>query len=390
MARSEPILISGGGIGGLITAYCLAHHGFPVRLFEQSAEFKEVGAGIQLGPNSFRMLEKVGLKDAVLADAHVPPAQEMRDALTGKLITRIPLGDEFKARFGQPYAVTHRADIHATFLKACASSNLVQLETSRRVDDFADHGDHVTVTLNNGESVRGRALIACDGMWSNIRERIVGDGQPRVSGHIAYRGVLKKADVPEDLWRPDVVLWAGPRTHFVHYPLRRGELYNLVAVFHSDHYEEGWNAEGSKEVMWQHFKMQVPQVLRMLERIETWRMWVLCDREPVKDWTKGNVTLLGDAAHPMLQYLAQGACMATEDAVVLADQVAAQPDDLPAAFKAYQQARYLRTGRTQIMARLYGEVYHARGVAAELRELSLSGRTPQQSYDGISWLYGET
>lgn len=390
MARTEPILISGGGIGGLITAYCLAHHGFPVRLFEQSAEFKEVGAGIQLGPNIFRALEKVGLKDAVLADAHVPPAQEMRDALTGKLITRIPLGDEFKARFGQPYAVTHRADIHATFLKACASSNLVQLETSRRVDDFADHGDHVTVTLNNGESVRGRALIACDGMWSNIRERIVGDGQPRVSGHIAYRGVLKKADVPEDLWRSDVVLWAGPRTHFVHYPLRRGELYNLVAVFHSDHYEEGWNAEGSKEVMWQHFKMQVPQVLRMLERIETWRMWVLCDREPVKDWTRGNVTLLGDAAHPMLQYLAQGACMATEDAVVLADQVAAQPDDLPAAFKAYQQARYLRTGRTQIMARLYGEVYHARGVAAELRELSLSGRTPQQSYDGISWLYGET
>jgi salicylate hydroxylase len=387
MARSEPILISGGGIGGLITAYCLAHHGFPVRLFEQSAEFKEVGAGIQLGPNIFRMLEKVGLKEAVLADAHVPPAQEMRDALTGKLVTHIPLGDEFKARFGQPYAVTHRADIHATFLQACEGSNLVQLETSRRVDDFADHGDHVTVALNNGETVRGRALIACDGMWSNIRERIIGDGKPRVSGHIAYRGVLKREDVPKDLWRPDVVLWAGPRTHFVHYPLRRGELYNLVAVFHSDHYEEGWDAEGSKEVMWQHFKMQVPQVLRMLERIDTWRMWVLCDREPVKDWTRGNITLLGDAAHPMLQYLAQGACMATEDAVILADRVAAQPDNLPAAFEAYQQARYLRTGRTQIMARLYGEVYHARGVAAELREAALSGRTPQQSYDGISWLY---
>lgn len=387
MARSEPILISGGGIGGLITAYCLAHHGFPVRLFEQSAEFKEVGAGIQLGPNIFRMLEKVGLKEAVLADAHVPPAQEMRDALTGKLVTNIPLGDEFTARFGQPYAVSHRADIHATFLKACEGSNLVQLETSRRVEDFADHGDHVTVTLNNGETVPGRALIACDGMWSNIRERIVGDGKPRVSGHIAYRGVLNRQDVPDDLWRPDVVLWAGPRTHFVHYPLRRGELYNLVAVFHSDHYEEGWNAEGSKELLWQHFKMQVPQVLRMLERIETWRMWVLCDREPVKDWTKGNVTLLGDAAHPMLQYLAQGACMATEDAVVLAEQVAAQPDNLPAAFHAYQQARYLRTGRTQIMARLYGEVYHARGVAAELREAALSGRTSQQSYDGISWLY---
>jgi salicylate hydroxylase len=390
MARgaNEPILISGGGIGGLIAAYCLAHQGFPVRLFEQSAEFKEVGAGIQLGPNIFRVLSKVGLMDAVLADVHRPPAQEMRDALTGKLITRIPLGEEFIARFGQPYAVTHRADIHATFLRACEASGLIQLETSRRVDDFTDHGDHVTVTLNNGETARGRALIGCDGMWSKIRERIVGDGKPRVSGHIAYRGVLKKEDVPADLWRPDVVLWAGPRTHFVHYPLRRGELYNLVAVFHSDHYEEGWNAEGSKDLLWQHFKMQVPEVLRMLERIDTWRMWVLCDREPVKDWTKGNVTLLGDAAHPMLQYLAQGACMATEDAVVLTDQIAASPDDLPAAFKAYQQARYLRTARTQIMARVYGEFYHARGVAAELRDMAVGGRTLQQSYDGIAWLYG--
>lgn len=392
MARgngSAPILISGGGIGGLIAAYALAQKGFPVRLFEQASEFREVGAGIQLGPNIFRVLEKIGLKDAVLTDAHIPPAQEMRDALTGKLITAVPLGDAFKKRFGgQPYAVTHRADIHGTFLKACQSSNLVSLETSRRVEDFTDHGDRVTVTLNNGETVEGRALIGADGMWSNVRERIVNDGKPRVSGHIAYRAVLRRDQVPDDLWRPEVVLWAGPRTHFVHYPLRRGELFNLVAVFHSDHYEEGWDAEGSKDLLWQHFKMQVPEVLRLLERIETWRMWVLCDREPVKNWTQGNVTLLGDAAHPMLQYLAQGACMATEDAVVLADKVAAKPNDLPAAFHDYQQDRYLRTGRVQIMARVYGEFYHARGVAAELRDMALGSRTENDSYEGIAWLYG--
>jgi len=385
---SAPILVSGGGIGGLAAAYALARAGFAVRLFEQSSEFREVGAGIQLGPNIFRVLEKIGLKDAVLADAHRPPGMEMRDALSGKLVTRIPLGPEFFERFGQPYAVTHRADIHATFLKACQGSNLITLETSRRVDGFEDRGEAVTVTLENGERVEGRALIGCDGMWSTIRERIVGDGKPRVSGHIAYRAVLKRDDVPADLWRPDVVLWAGPRTHFVHYPLRRGELYNLVAVFHSDRYEEGWNAEGSTELLWQHFKGQRPEVLRMLERIETWRMWVLCDREPVKDWSKGRVTLLGDAAHPMLQYLAQGACMATEDAVVLAEKASATPNDLPAAFKAYQQERYLRTGRVQIMARVYGDFYHARGVTAELRDIALSGRTPQQSYDGVAWLYG--
>ena len=385
---ASPFLISGGGIGGLIAAYALARQGFPVRLFEQSAEFREVGAGIQLGPNIFRVLEKVGLKDAVLADAHRPPAQEMRDALTGKLIANIPLGAEFVERFGQPYAVTHRADIHATFLKACQSSNLITLENSRKVDGYEDHGDRITVTLEDGERAEGRALIACDGMWSKTRERIVGDGAPRVSGHIAYRGVLKRSEVPDDLWRPDVVLWAGPRTHFVQYPLRRGELYNLVAVFHSDHYEEGWNAEGAKDVMWQHFKMQVPQVTRMLERIATWRMWVLCDREPVKTWSANLVVLLGDAAHPMLQYLAQGACMATEDAVVLAEKVAAQPDNLPAAFAAYTQERYLRTARTQIMARVYGEFYHARGVTAELRDVAVGGRTTQQAYDGIAWLYG--
>lgn len=387
--KSAPFLISGGGIGGLIAAYALAQKGLPVRLFEQATEFGEVGAGIQLGPNIFRVLEKVGLKDAILADAHVPPAQEMRNALTGALVTNISLGKEFIDRFGgQPYAVTHRADIHGTFLKACQSSNLITLETSRRVDSYDDTGDGVTVTLNNGETVKGRALIAADGMWSKIRERIIGDGKPRVSGHIAYRAVLKADEVPKDLWRPDVVLWAGPRTHFVHYPLRRGELYNLVAVFHSDHYEEGWDAEGSKELLWKHFQGQVPEVLRMLELINTWRMWVLCDREPVKDWSQGNVTLLGDAAHPMLQYLAQGACMATEDAIILADKVAERPDDIPAAFKAYEQARYLRTGRVQVMARLYGELYHARGVTAELRDIAVSGRTPEQAREGIAWLYG--
>ena len=389
MARANgPFLISGGGIGGLIAAYALAHKGFPVRLFEQSSEFKEVGAGIQLGPNIFRVLDQVGLKDAALADAHIPPSQEMRCALTGKLITKVPLDGEFLRRFGQPYAVIHRADIHGAFLKACQSNRLITLETSRKVESFTDHGDGVSVTLNTGEVAEGRALIGADGVWSHIREQIVGDGKPRVSGHIAYRAVLKKEDVPADLWRPDVVLWAGPRTHFVHYPLRRGELYNLVAVFHSDHYEEGWDAEGSTELLHKHFKMQVPEVLRLLERIETWRMWVLCDREPVKNWSKGNVTLLGDAAHPMLQYLAQGACMATEDAVVLADKVAAKPNDLPAAFQDYQNDRYLRTGRVQIMARVYGEFYHARGVAAELRDMAISGRTAEQTYDSIAWLYG--
>jgi salicylate hydroxylase len=387
--NGRPILVAGGGIGGLAAAHALARKGFAVRVLEQAPEFREIGAGIQLGPNIFRVLEKLGLKEAVLADAHVPPAMEMRCALSGERVTRIPLDvPAFRAKFGQPYAVTHRHDIHGVFLNACRDNNLISLENNRTVESFAEDGDGVTVTLASGERVQGRALIGCDGMWSKTREQIVGDGKPLVSGHIAYRAVLKREEVPADLWQPDVILWAGPRTHLVHYPLRRGELYNLVAVFHSKRYEEGWNIEANPDELWAHFKGQRPEVLRMLERIDTWRMWVLCDREPVKGWAKGHAVLLGDAAHPMLQYLAQGACMATEDAYWLAEKAAERPDDLPAAFQAYVQQRYLRTARVQIMARVYGDFYHARGPAAELRNQLLGPRTPQQAYDGIDWLYG--
>jgi 2-polyprenyl-6-methoxyphenol hydroxylase-like FAD-dependent oxidoreductase len=384
-----PILIAGGGIGGLAAAHALARKEFAVRVIEQAPEFREIGAGIQLGPNIFRALERIGLKEAVLADAHRPPAMEMRCALSGERVTRIPLADpRFLEKFKQPYAVTHRHDIHGVFIRACQNSNLITMETSRTVEDFEQDDAGVTVILANGERVRGRALIGCDGMWSKVRDKILGDGKPQVSGHIAYRAVLRHEEVPQDLWQPDVILWAGPRTHLVHYPLRRGELYNLVAVFHSDRYVEGWNAKADAGELWAHFNGQRPEVIRMLERIETWRMWVLCDREPVKDWSKGRVTLLGDAAHPMLQYLAQGACMATEDAVCLADKVAENPHDLPAAFRAYVEQRYLRTARVQIMARVYGDFYHARGPAAELRNQLLGPRTPEQSYEGIAWLYG--
>src|SRR5712692_7589981 len=383
-----PILVAGGGIGGLAAAHALALKGLPVRVLEQAPEFHEIGAGIQLGPNIFNALERLGLKDAVLADVHRPPAMEMRCALSGERVTRIPLDDpRFKAKFKQPYAVTHRHDLHSVFINACTSNNLITLETNRTVEDFEQDDDGVTLTLQSGERIRGRALIGCDGMWSKVRDKIVGDGKPLVSGNIAYRAVLKRDEVPKDLWSPDVILWAGPRTHLVTYPLRRGEIYNLVAVFHSKRYVEGWNAEADAGELWAHFKGQRPEVMRMLECIDTWRMWVLCDREPVKERSKGRVALLGDAAHPMLQYLAQGACMAIEDAVALADKVAASPDDLPAALRAYVQERYLRTARVQIMARVYGDFYHARGPAAELRNQMLGPRTPEEAYEGMSWLY---
>ncbi|MFM1816921.1 MAG: hypothetical protein RLZ98_3616 [Pseudomonadota bacterium] len=388
-AQSDlPFIIVGGGIGGLAAAVALARKGYPVHLLEQAPEFGEVGAGIQLGPNVFRALSKLDLRDAVMADAWQPTALEMRCGLSGERITHVPLGEQFRSRFREAYAVTHRADIHTTILEAARSHGSIRLETNRAVTGYEDDGKTVSVKLADGATIAGRALIGCDGLWSKVRETIVGDGKPRVSGHIAFRAVLKKEDVPEELWRPDVVLWAGPRTHLVHYPLRRGELYNLVTVFHSDRYEEGWNAEGSLSELIGHFKGQRPEVLTLLNKIEAWRMWVLCDREPVKEWVKGRTVLLGDAAHPMLQYLAQGACMAIEDAVVLAEEVEKNPQDLNAAFTAYNMARYLRTARVQIMARVYGDFYHARGPAAELRNMMLTSRTPEQAYASSEWLYG--
>jgi len=195
--------------------------------------------------------------------------------------------------------------------------------------------------------------------------------------------------VPEHLRRWSMTFWAGEKVHFVIYPLRGGELYNLVAVFHSNRYEEGWDSFGDPAELHERFAKTCEPVRTLLGKIESWRMWVLCDRPPIKDWSRGRITLLGDAAHPMLQYLAQGACMAIEDAVCLANRVEETQRNFPAAFAAYQQARYLRTGRVQIMARVYGEFYHASGVARELRNLMLGARTPEQAFEAMEWLYGE-
>ena len=390
MADPRPILIAGGGIGGLAAALALARAGFRTEVLEQADAFRETGAGIQMGPNFFTALNALGLRARTLADVWRPGALVMRDALTGAHVTDVPLGAEFESHFGNPYAVTHRGDLHTAMLEACQSHPLVDLRTGARLEDFNQNAESVAVRLIGGETRTGRALIGADGLWSSVRGKILGDGKPRVSGHIAYRAVLKREDVPEDLWSPDVVLWAGPRSHLVHYPLRRGELFNLVAVFHSDHYSEGWDEAADTSLLWRHFQGQRPEVIRLLEKIETWRMWVLCDREPVADWCDGRVALLGDAAHPMLQYLAQGAAMATEDAVCLAQQVVEHPHDLPAAFRAYNRARYLRTGRVQLTARFYGDVYHARGVTAELRSLLLAGRSARQTWAGMAWLYGGT
>ena len=393
MTTNAPILISGGGIGGLAAAMVLAKDGHAVTVLEQAAAFGEIGAGIQLGPNIFRMFEYLGLTETVNRVAFFPTGLALNDVRSGEKIVRVALGDMARVTYGFPYGVIYRADLHQVFFDACRAQPHVTLRTGAKVESFDQTDEGVTVRLASGEpgqpgeALEGSALIGADGMWSKIREAVVGDGKPRVSGHIAYRAVLKREDVPPDLWSDDVVLWGGEKTHLVHYPLRRGELFNLVAVFHSNKYDEGWNAFGDTGELNERFAQACPQVKALLAKIETWKMWLLCDREPIKNWTDRRVTLLGDAAHPMLQYLAQGAGQAIEDAVVLREALRFTRGDIPRAFQKYQQARYLRTGRVQLTARFYGDIYHAAGVQRELRNQMFQSGLESAGFAGLKWMY---
>jgi len=389
-----PVVVLGGGIGGLAAALALARRGRAVRVFEQSAEFKEIGAGIQLGPNVYRMFDALGLTAAIERYAVHPDNLVMMDALTGEEVIRLRVGaDAFRERFdGYRYGVIHRGDLHQVLLDACSAERGIELLTLKKGARFEDLGDRIVLHLEGGEGVEGCALIGADGLWSRMRAQMLADGKPRVSGHIAYRAVLPRAEVPDDLWQNNVVLWAGPKTHLVHYPLRRGELYNLVAVFHSDRYEEGWDVFGDADELQRKFASERPEVKRLLDKIDVWKMWVLCDREPVRHYSQGRATLLGDAAHPMLQYLAQGANMAIEDAVVLAAYAEISGWDFARAFRWYEDARYLRNARVQTTARYYGDIYHASGVVREVRNWFLApgskadpGAKP--SFESVAWLY---
>jgi salicylate hydroxylase len=385
--NGAPVLIVGGGIGGLATALALSRKGIPVQVLEQAPEFKEIGAGIQLGPNVFRMFELLGLTEAVFQWAAFPTSLEMRDSITGESVVELRI-DSLYDRYRAPYGVIHRADLLDLIHEACKRSNLIKLNTSQKVVAIEDDGKHVTARTEAGETYKGAALVGCDGLWSAVREAVVGDGKPVVSGHIAYRAVLPTDQWPKEYRLPKMIIWGGDKTHLVHYPLRRGELFNLVAVFHSDRYEEGWDTYGDPTELHERFSEKCEPVRTLLQKVESWRMWVLCDRPPIKNWSKGRVTLLGDAAHPMLQYLAQGGNMAIEDAVCLADRIVEAGGDYEAAFRQYQALRYLRTARVQVMARVYGEVYHATDVVRELRNNILQEWLAKGGID-MSWLYGE-
>jgi 2-polyprenyl-6-methoxyphenol hydroxylase-like FAD-dependent oxidoreductase len=388
-SRRPSVLIAGAGIGGMAAALSLSRLGLPVTVLEQAQSLGEIGAGLQLAPNAFAALDALGVGAAVRERAVFTDRLVMMDAVDCTEVGSLESGPAFRARFGNPYAVIHRADIHTAILEQVRHTPHIELVTSCRIASVGQDAHGVTVTDTTGRRYQADYLIGCDGVKSVVREHVVGD-PVRVSGHVVYRAVVPAAAMPEELrWNAPVV-WAGPNCHLVHYPLRCGEQYNLVVTFHSRE-PETWDVrDGSKDEVLSYFTGIAELPRKLLHTPSSWRRWSTADRNPVANWTRGRLTLLGDAAHPMLQYLAQGACMALEDAVTLGEAVRHCGFDMDAAFALYQNSRIARTARVVLSAREMGRLYHAAGVERLVRNDLWKGRSSAGFHDALSWLYGWT
>lgn len=381
------LLVVGGGIGGLAAALALARLGLRITVLEQASEIGEIGAGIQLGPNAFAALDALGVGENARRRAVFTDELIMMDAVDASVVGRFPVGQAFRARFGNPYAVIHRADIHASILEGVQATDRIAFHTSTRVQAIDQDAGGVSATDQHGRTHRADALIAADGVRSLARDILFGDA-PRVSGHVVYRAVVPVADMPRELQINAPVVWAGPHCHLVHYPLRGGSEYNLVVTFHSRQPERWGVTDGSKQEVLSYFQGIHARPRQLLDLPRSWRRWATADRQPIPHWSVGRVTLLGDAAHGMLQYLAQGACMAIEDAVTLGLAMQACDMDIEPAFRLYEQSRIPRTARVVLSAREMGRLYHADGVERLVRNQLWEGRTPERFYDALEWLYG--
>ena len=385
--NARPIAIAGGGIGGLACALGLAQRGFKSIVLEQAREFGEVGVGLQVAPNALHVLDALGVGERAKKDAFLIERMVMMDGVSGEEVVNIPCGEAIRARFGNPYAVAHRADIHGALLEGCRSSRSIELRTSSRVTGF-DIGDRgVSVALKAGARIDAAALIGADGVHSCIRRLIVDDGEPLASGAVIYRTVIPAAEMPEDQQKPYPTLWAGPGTHIIYYPVRDWTVFNFGATVVTGQTAIDENEEALPEEVLPLFSRNCDTPLRVMRVPKRFRRYLIRYREPVGNWSSGPVTLLGDAAHPMVQYIAQGAAMALEDAICLAVMADECNGDFPAAFERYQALRIVRSARVQLSSLMMDKIYHASDVARQVRNSIFEGRTPADHYDRLAWLY---
>ena len=386
-SKGLPVLVAGGGIGGIAAALALVRRGFDVKVLEQAPQLGEIGAGIQLGPNGFAAFDALLIGEIARSRAVYTDEMVMLDALDETCVGRIPTGEAFRRRFGNPYAVIHRADVHGSLLEGSQATGRIEVATSTQVQRVEQDDNSVTAFDAKGGQHRGIALIGADGVKSAVRRQYVGD-EARVSGHVVYRAVVERADFPKNLLWNAAAIFVGPNCHLVFYPLRGGEQYNVVVTFHS-HDKEEWSVRtGSREEVQSYFEGICAKARQLIDLPKDWTRWATADREPIAQWNYGRVTLLGDAAHATLQYLAQGACMAMEDAVTLGEALRVHDNDFRKAFDLYQRSRVARTARIVYSARDMGRIFHAKGVERLVRNELWKGRTPERFYDAMEWLYG--
>ncbi|WP_027013896.1 FAD-dependent monooxygenase [Comamonas composti] len=391
---NKQVLIAGGGIGGLAAAIGASRVGWDVRLFEQASQFSEVGAGIQMGPNVVRRLQAWGLQKPLQQVVALPGYLRVRSAMTGGELGAMALGSEAVNRYGAAYATIHRADLHQLLLDALLTYPSVHLNLNQGLDSFSEADGVVTVRTRAGKLIEGDALIAADGVRSQLRQQLLGDGPPRFSGHLAYRALVHQAQLPKRLRAHDVTAWLGPRLHGVQYPVRRGEMQNLVVII------EGaipgdmatWDHEANLDDLQRALAGSCSELLDLIGHVPEaggeWRLWPLSARMPVSSSSQmahGVVALLGDAAHPMLPYLAQGAGMAIEDAAELQRALAMDDLEVSLRLRRYALNRWQRNARVQARSLRNGRIFHATGVMRWGRDLSM--RMLGEKLLDLPWLY---
>jgi salicylate hydroxylase len=389
VARSRTIVIAGAGIGGLTAALALTRAGYRVVVIEQAARLEETGAGIQLSPNAMRVLSELGLTERLRPHAVAPETIRIIKAKTGRDTVRIPLGTEAEQRYGAPYWVIHRADLQGVLAAAIEESADITLRLGAHVEDFALHQHGVTVQTRTEEGLRdqqGAALIGADGVWSTLRARLGDRRQPRFAHRSAWRAIVPAARVSSELREPLTCLWLGRDAHLVHYPIKGGAMINVVAIVRDEWHGEGWTAPGKPADLLPRFARFAPAARALIGLPESWQKWALFDRAPQRIRAQGPVTLIGDAAHPMLPFLAQGGAMAIEDAAVLARHLEQNEDPAPA-FRTYERARAARVARVQREARRNSSRYHPAGPLGFARDVLLRTMGGERLLHRYDWLY---
>ena len=385
---AAPVLIAGGGIAGLAAALAFAKHGVACEVLEREPEFSEAGAGIQLGPNAVRILETLGAAQHLKPYVVAPESLSVCDGLSGATLTKIPLGQAMTARYGAPYWTAHRGDLLNALLATARAQPGITLSTGFEVASLSQDDRRVHAISNDGRTRQGQLLVGADGRWSTVRRLALGDVRLPFSDYAAYRAVVPVDAIPAPLQGANVQVWLAPDCHVVHYPVRAGREHALVVVLEEPGTFEGWSTDADVAHVQRATANLTARLSELIHAAASWRKWALSDPAPFAAWSKGRVALMGDAAHPVLPFLAQGGALALEDAVVLAREAAVTLNRPCDALDRYQRQRLARASKVQAAARRNGQIYHLSGVSAKARDAVLRAVPAQRLMASYDWLFG--